>query len=238
MRAVARTTMRTAYALLRHELRLLVSLVLWVARRTHGAGNGTAAFPYSHGQGPLMFGFAFVCVIESLTMSVLLRDLPAIHRPVLILDVYTVVLVIGMHAAGVVRPHVLDMDGAELRIRRAAHVDLRIPLHQIAAVRRELRTTHHRADGELDLAIGARTTITLELAHPVAHLTFFGRPRRIHLIRFHADEPGDLVNALTQARTAPSATQPTHPTPPGPPAPTAPATVPPTAADSRPRSGR
>lgn len=229
MRAAMRTTLHTAGALVRHEVRLLVSLVLWVARRTHGADNRTA-FPYAQGEGPLMFGFAFVCVIESLTMSVLLRDLPAIHRPVLILDVYTVVLVIGMHAANVVRPHVLD--GDELRIRRAAHVDLRIPLAHIASVRRELRTTHHRTPGELDLAMGARTTLTLELAEPVVHFTFFGRPRPIQLVRFHADEPGDVVRALTQARTAPS------PTPPGPPAPTAPATVPPTAANSRPRSGR
>lgn len=194
--------MRTAAsALVRHELRLLVSLALWVARRTHQTRRGQG-FGYARGEGPLMFGFAFVCVIESVTMSVLLRDLPAVHRPVLVLDVYTVVLVIGMHAANVVRPHVLEADS--LRIRRAAHVDLRIPLHQIAHARRELRATHQRADGELDLAMGARTTITLELAQPVRHFTFLGRPKQIHLVRFHADEPGDLVHAITQARSAPS----------------------------------
>jgi hypothetical protein len=193
--------MRTASALVRHELRLLVSLALWVARRTHQADRGRA-FPYAHGQGPLMFGFAFVCVIESVMMSVLLRDLPAVHRPVLFLDVYTVVFVVGMYAANVVRPHVLDDDS--LRIRRAAHVDLRIPLEHIACVRRELRTTHHRTDSELDLAIGARTTVTLQLAQPVVHFTFFGRPKHIHLVRFHADDPGDLVHAITQARNAPS----------------------------------
>jgi hypothetical protein len=196
-----RSALRTANALVRHEVRLLVSLVLWVARRSHGTGN-KAAFGYARGEGPLMFGFAFACVVESVTMSVLLRDLPAVHRPVLVLDVYTVVLVVGLHAANVVRPHVLDDDS--LRIRRAAHVDLRIPLQHIACVRRELRTTHHRTDGELDLAMGARTTITLQLARPVAHFTFLGRQKHIHLVRFHADDPGDLVHAITQARNAPS----------------------------------
>lgn len=196
-----RGALRTANALVRHEVRLLVSLVLWVARRSHGTAD-KAAFGYARGEGPLMFGFAFVCVIESVTMSVLLRDLPAVHHPVLVLDVYTVVLVVGLHAANVVRPHVLDDDS--LRIRRAAHVDLRIPLQQITNVRRELRTTHHRTDGELDLAMGARTTVTLQLAQPVVHFTFLGRQRHIHLVRFHADDPGDLVQAITRARNAPS----------------------------------
>ncbi|WP_327716773.1 hypothetical protein OG381_15995 [Streptomyces sp. NBC_00490] len=192
--------MRTAAsALVRHELRLFVSLALWMARRTHQARHGRA-FGYARGEGLLMFGLAFVCVIESVTMSVLLRDLPAVHTPVLVLDVYTVVLVVGMHAANVVRPHVLDADS--LRIRRAAHVDLRIPLHHITGVRRELRASHQRTEGELDLAMGARTTVTLELAQPIRHFTFLGRPKQIHLVRFHADEPGELVRAVTQARNA------------------------------------
>ncbi|MEU5316067.1 hypothetical protein AB0G67_04990 [Streptomyces sp. NPDC021056] len=192
--------MRTAAsALVRHELRLLVSLALWVARRTHQTGHGQG-FGYARGEGSLMFGLAFVCVIESVTMSVLLRDLPAVHTPVLVLDVYTVVLVVGMHAANVVRPHVLDTDS--LRIRRAAHVDLRIPLHHITGVRRELRASHQRTEGELDLAMGARTTVTLELAQPISHFTFLGRRKQIHLVRFHADEPGELVRAVTQARNA------------------------------------
>ncbi|WP_405643463.1 hypothetical protein [Streptomyces sp. NBC_00019] len=197
-----------ASALVRHELRLFVSLALWVARRTHQTRHGRG-FGYARGEGPLMFGLAFVCVIESVTMSVLLRDLPAVHTPVLVLDVYTIVLVIGMHAANAVRPHVLYADS--LRIRRAAHVDLRIPLHQITGVRRELRATHQRADGELDLAMGARTTVTLELAQPVRHFTFLGRPKQIRLVRFHADEPGELVRAITQARNARSEQVPGRP---------------------------
>ncbi|MER6424105.1 hypothetical protein [Streptomyces sp. NPDC001137] len=178
---------------------------MWVARRTHGADGGRV-FGYARGQGAVMFGFAFVCLVETLTMSVLLRDYPAVHRGVLVLDIYTTVFVVGVHAASVVRPHVLGPD--VLRIRRAVHVDLRIPLDRIATVRRELRTTHQRADGELDIPVGAQTTITLELTAPVAHFTFLGRRRDIHLVRFHADDADTLVQALgrtlTQARSAPS----------------------------------
>ncbi|KOU57562.1 hypothetical protein ADK57_38965 [Streptomyces sp. MMG1533] len=192
--------MTIARVLVRHELRMLASLVLWAARRTHGTAGGGRAFGYARGQGAMMFGFAFVCVVETLTMSVLLRDYPAVHRVWFALDVYTVLFVVALHAANVVRPHVLD--SGSLRIRRAVHVDLRIPLEKISDVRRELRATHQRADGELDLAVGAQTSVTLELAEPVPHLTLLGRRRDIRLVRFHADDADGLVRAIRQARSA------------------------------------
>ncbi|WP_398935326.1 hypothetical protein [Streptomyces sp. IB201691-2A2] len=204
-------TVRAIRQLVAHEVRLLASIARWVARRPHGIGHGRA-FSYGRGQGAMMFGFGFVCVLESACMAVLLRNHPAVHRVVFMLDVYTLLLVVGMHAASVTRPHVLDDTGDEavLRVRRAVHVDLRVPLAAIASVRRELVTTHEKRDGRLDLAIGAQTTITLELSSPVRHFTFLGRPKDVHLIRFHADEPEALVREirtaleLTRERTAPS----------------------------------
>ncbi|MEV8428268.1 hypothetical protein [Streptomyces chartreusis] len=193
--------MRTVLVLVRHELRLLASIGLWIARRPNGIGTGTG-FGYSRGQGPMMLGFGFVIVIESIMMSVLLRNHPAVQRAWFTVDVYTLVLIVGMHAASVVRPHVLDDD--VLRVRRAAHVDLRIPLEKIARARRELRTTHERTEGELNLAIGSQTTVTLELTEPVAHFTFLGRRQDIRLVRFHADDADGLVKAITPARSAPS----------------------------------
>ncbi|WP_267713396.1 hypothetical protein [Streptomyces sp. CoH17] len=186
--------------LVRHELRLLASLWLWAARRTHGAVAGGAVFGYARGQGAMTAGFAFVCAVESLTMSVLLREWPTAHHVVLVLDLYTVVIVIGLHAASVVRPHVLDPAAGVLRIRRAVHVDVRIPLERIASVRRELRTTHERTDGELDLAVGSQTSVTVELAEPVVHVSFFGRRRGVRVVRCHADDPGALVRAVERAR--------------------------------------
>ncbi len=207
--------MRTAGALLRHELRLLASLALWLTRRTQVTYGGRA-FGYARGQGAMTAGLVFVCVIESLCMSVLLRDWPRTHHVVLALDVYTVVFLLGLHAATVVRPHVLEPDA--LRVRRGAQVDLRIPLTQVASVRRELRMTHTPAAGELALPVGSQTTVTLQLAEPVAHFTFLGRRREVSTVRFHADDADTLVNTLRplveevrRARTVPS-------TSPGPPA--------------------
>lgn len=191
--------MRIARLLVRHEARLLVSLVLWVARRTHGTRSGRA-FGYARGQGAVMFGFGFVCLVETVAMSVLLRDWPTVHAVFLFLDVYGIVFVVALHASSVVRPHVLNLGDGSLRIRRYVHVDLRVPLERIASVRRELRMTHERADGELDVEVGSQTTVTLELTEPVTHVTFLGRRREVRVVRFHADDADGLVRALGQAR--------------------------------------
>ncbi|CAL9408229.1 hypothetical protein SUDANB58_01588 [Streptomyces sp. enrichment culture] len=185
--------MRVARALVRHELRMLASLALWAARRTHGTGGGRA-FGYARGQGATTWGLAFVCAVETVGMSVLLRDLPVAHAVVLVLDLYTLLFVVGLHAASVVRPHVLG--SGFLRIRQGLHTDLRVPLERIASVRRELRTTHRRAEGELDLVVDSRTSVTLELAEPVTHVSLLGRRRPVRTVRFHADDADDLVRAL------------------------------------------
>lgn len=209
MRSTYRSTHRNAYriahSLVRHELLLLVSLLRWVARRPHGVGEGRRAFGYARGQGAMMFGFGFVCVVETVTMAVLLHDFPLVHQVFLVLDLYTILIVVGLHAASVTRPHVLD--GTTLRLRRFATVDLRVPLTAVASVRRELRTTHEKRDGELNMEVGSQTTVTVELTEPVSYLTFFGRRREVRMVRFHADESDQLVRLIrefTQERTVPS----------------------------------
>ncbi|MFJ8665608.1 hypothetical protein [Streptomyces sp. NPDC093600] len=200
-----------------HELRLMASLGLWVARRRHGVRAGGRAFPHARDQAALMYGFAFVCLVETVGMSYLLADLPAVHAVVLVLDVYTVLFVLGLHAASVTRPHVLT-SGA-LRLRQAAHIDLTIPLGTIAAVRHELRFTHEKADGELNLAVGSQTSLSIELTESVDVPRLLGGTRPIHTVRCHADDARALVQALrpaltqaltqalTRERTAPSPAQ-------------------------------
>ncbi|WP_369388858.1 hypothetical protein AB5J72_15645 [Streptomyces sp. CG1] len=162
-------------------------------RRAQALGR---AFGYARGQGATTAALVFVCVVETLGVSVLLRGMPTAHDVLLVLDVSTVLLVIGLHAACVVRPHVLT--GEALRVRYGAHVDLRIPLDAITAVRRETRSTHRPAQGALDLAVGSQTSVTLELAEPVTHLTLLGRRKDVSVVRLHADDPGGVVRALTR----------------------------------------
>ncbi|MGW2113697.1 hypothetical protein [Streptomyces zhihengii] len=191
-----------------HELRLMRSLVMWPLGRRDGVGDGATAFGHARDQAALMFGFGFVAVVETVALSVLLRDFPALHAVVLVLDVYTVLFVLGLQAAAVTRPHVLD--GAGLRLRQGAHLDLRIPLGLIASVRRETLFTHEKHDDVLDLPIGSQTSLTLQLAEPATFATgFLGRPRTVRTVRFHADDPKALyaaVRAAVDARPGPSTT--------------------------------
>ncbi|WP_425834545.1 hypothetical protein [Streptomyces fractus] len=185
--------------ILGHELRVFASLGRWVARRRHGVPAGASAFPYARGQAVMMYGLTFVCVVESFGMWALLRNWPTLHHIVLFLDVYTVLMMLGLHAASVTRPHVVTADA--LRVRRAAHVDLRIPLERIASVRRENKYTHTPREGELNLDVGSQTSITLELADPVRHFTFLGHPKDVHLVRLHAEDPDLLARTLEQRLT-------------------------------------
>ncbi|MFH8340806.1 hypothetical protein [Streptomyces sp. AM6-12] len=188
--------MRGVQRLVLHEARVLGSLALWVGRRRQGVEGGRE-FGYARGQGATLLGLAFVCVVETIGVSVMLRDWPLAHDVMLVLDVYTVLLVLGLHAAGVVRPHVLTGDA--LRVRYGVHVDVRIPLDAISSVRRETRTTHERAEGELDLPVGAQTSVTVELAAPVEYVTLLGRRKDVRVVRLYTDEPTALVRTLTPA---------------------------------------
>ncbi|MGW2226547.1 hypothetical protein [Streptomyces formicae] len=184
-----------------HELRVLVSLAMWVTRRRHGVrGAGDLAFGHARGQAAVMYGLTFVCVVEAYGMSVLLRNWPTAHTVMLVIDVYSVVLLLGIHAASVTRPHVLSSD--TLRVRQGAHRDLRIPLARIAAVRAERRFTHEPADGVLDLPVGSTTSLTLELTDPVTAVGFLGKRREVTTVRLHADEPERLTTALRERLAA------------------------------------
>ncbi|MCP9960852.1 hypothetical protein LUX05_04670 [Streptomyces somaliensis] len=188
--------------LVRHELGLTVSLVRWVRRRRHGVREGVEAFGHARDQAALMYGFAFVCAVEAVGMSWLLWDVPVVHEVFLVLDVYTVLFVLGVHAASVTRPHLLD--GRVLRLRQGGHVDLAVPLDSIATVRHQPLFTHGKADGELDLKVGGQTSLVLELAEPVEAVGLLGKRRPVRLVRFHADDPRALHAALRRARTVPS----------------------------------
>ncbi|MCX3058706.1 hypothetical protein [Streptomyces beihaiensis] len=189
-----------------NEGRRLGDLWMWAARRRHAVPAGAEVFAYAREQAALMYAMTFVYFVEAFGVWVLLRDAPSLHRIVLPFDVYTVLLVLGAHAVCVTRPHVLCAD--TLRVRRGLRVDLSIPVTLIAAVQRENRFSHPAREGELDLDVGARTSVTLELTGPVTHFTAFGRAREVTVVRLHAEEPDRLVRLLgqrlTRARTEPS----------------------------------
>ncbi|MET9607117.1 hypothetical protein ABZZ17_18870 [Streptomyces sp. NPDC006512] len=198
--------------LLLHELRAAASLGRWVLRRPHGVGPGDAAAAYTGPQTAMMYGLVFVSVVETVALAFLI-PWPAVHRVVLVLDVYGVLLMLALHAACVVRPHVVGADGS-LRIRYGALFDLTVPADAVASVRVDRRypqgrlvtLSHGDGDGDgdgdehavLDLIVGSQTSVTLELNRPLEFRRPLGARARARTIRFHADDPRALVTALRQ----------------------------------------
>ncbi|WP_251058871.1 MULTISPECIES: hypothetical protein [unclassified Streptomyces] len=188
--------------LLLHELRAAASLGRWALRRTpHGVGAGDVAAGYTGPQTAMMYGLLFVSLIETVGLAVLI-PWPAVHRVVLVLDVYGLLLVLAMHAACVTRPHVVRSDGS-LRIRYGALFDLTVPPDAVASVRVDRRYPEGRLvtlsqDGVLDLIVGSQTSVTLELTRPLPFIRPLGARARASTVRFHADDPRGLVTALRQ----------------------------------------
>ncbi|MFD8417164.1 hypothetical protein ACFV2Q_36420 [Streptomyces sp. NPDC059650] len=190
--------------LLLHELRALASLARWALRRPpHGVAAGDLAARYTGPQTAMMYGFLFVSVVETVALALVI-PWPAVHRAVLVLDVYGVLLLLAMHAACVTRPHVVRGDGT-LRIRYGALFDLVVPPDAVAAVRVDRRYPEGRLvtlseDGVLDLIVGSQTTVTLELTRPLAFTRPLGARARARTVRFHADDPAAVVAAVRGGR--------------------------------------
>ncbi|MFD6416969.1 hypothetical protein [Streptomyces sp. NPDC060194] len=187
-----------------HEARVLAGLARWVLRRRDDGGGSAEAFGHARDQAAMMYGMAFVCVVETVALSFLLAPWPVVHAFVLYLDVYTVLMVLGLHACSVTRPHLLTggPDGV-LRLRQSAWFDLAVPLAAIDTVGCELRAPDRstRVDGVLDLPVGGQTSVTLRLTEPVEVTGFLGRTRRVEVVRFHADAPRELVTRVRRARS-------------------------------------
>ncbi|MFD0021576.1 hypothetical protein [Streptomyces sp. NPDC058382] len=206
--AVLRTVVpEQARRLLGHEVRGLYSLGLWVLRRRHAVSEGALAAPYTGPQTAMIYGLLFVSVVETV-MFALLVPWPVVHRILLVLDVYGVVMVLALHASCVTRPHVVGADGS-LRIRYGVLFDLRVPAAAVASARVERlypdgRPVRLHPDGVLDIAVGSQTTVTVELTAPAGFVRPLGGRGLAHTVRFHADDPRSVVAALTPVRTAPS----------------------------------
>ncbi|MFF3212837.1 hypothetical protein ACFYYB_19470 [Streptomyces sp. NPDC002886] len=181
-----------------HEGRWMASLGLWATRRGHGVGAGDTAVGYARAQASTMYGMVFFFSIETVGVSFMLAAYPVAHLVMLILDLYTVVLVLGLHAAAVTRPHVVGQ--GELRVRRGARLDLRIPLDRIESVRHDLRfpDANKSEDGVLEVVIASQTSITVTLTESVTVVSLWGRRTQVRTVHCHADDPRTAVAAIRQ----------------------------------------
>lgn len=205
-----RTARRTAAALappwvrriLGFDLKGLVSLVLWAGRRRHGVPPGAVAVSYSGAQTMTMAAFLFALVVELAVADVVLREFgapPALRTTILVIDGYSVLLVLAVIAACVTRPHVVT--GDQVRLRYGVFFDLTIPRGLITGVRGVRGSDEKglvRVEGDgLSIAVAAQTNLVLELSEKITAVRPLGGRAGIRSVRFFADDPGAAMRALT-----------------------------------------
>jgi hypothetical protein len=186
-----------------HEVRCLHSLWLWVRRRRHGVGAGAHPAPYNAPQNAMMWSWIGLSAVETAGLALII-PWPLVHAVTLYLGVYGLVLMTGMQAACVTRPHVVEADGS-LRLRQGGLFDLRIPAEEVVRLRAERRFPDGRAvqareDGSLELIVAGQTTVTAELTGPVGYVRPLGRRGTAHTVRFHADDTAALIAAFEARR--------------------------------------
>lgn len=177
----------------------LVSLVMLAARRRHGVPAGGVGVSYSKGQTAIMLAFLAAMVIELVGVDLLLRAVDApesLRLIVLVVDLYSIVIVLAVIAACITRPHVVT--DQEVRVRYGAFFDLRIPREKIASVRTVRNYNEDGlvrvSEGRLAVAVASQTNVLVELTEPIVAVRPLGKRVEVRSVRFYADDP-DLVGA-------------------------------------------
>ncbi|MEV0584298.1 hypothetical protein [Nonomuraea sp. NPDC050310] len=184
--------------LIAHELKCLTSLGYWIARRKHGIGPGRRGFGYFRGQSTTLMMWLFAMTLEGFAFYLII-PWPVLHKIMLILHVYSIVLVLGVIAAGHVRTHVVG--AGVLRIRYSAAFDLSVPLGLVVSARIGAKIHDggliRLADDRLDVIVSSQTNVTVHLSEPVTVVRPLGRTGTASVIRLYADDPREFVRALS-----------------------------------------
>ncbi|MBE1531602.1 YdbT family protein [Actinomadura algeriensis] len=190
--------------IMRFDMGGLVALGMFATRRRHGMPPGAVGVSYSKGQTTTMLAFLSAMVIELVGLELLLRAVGApegVRLVFLVVDLYSIVIVLAVIAACITRPHVVT-DG-EVRVRYGVFFDLRIPREKIVSVRTVRNFNEsglvRAAEGRLAVAVASQTNVVVELSEPVTAVRPLGKRVEVRSVRFYADDP-DLVGT----RAAPS----------------------------------
>ncbi|WP_327109281.1 hypothetical protein [Nonomuraea glycinis] len=177
------------------------SLGLWVLRRRDGVPPGAIEVTYSRAQSTTMMIMLGMMAVETVAVELLLRamDVSAwVRLPVLVLDVYGLLIGFAVVAACVTRPHVVT--AGELRIRYGAFLDVRIPRELITAVR-VVRGYNESGlvgvvDDRLTVVVSSQVNMVVELSEPITIVRPLGRRAEVRKVRFFADAPAVAQSAL------------------------------------------
>ncbi|MFD5247564.1 hypothetical protein ACFWIW_23695 [Amycolatopsis sp. NPDC058340] len=185
-------------ALIRNESRTMAGLWLYVSRRKDGIDGDAVAVPYGSGGKPIFVVLAVVSAVEA-GLFWLIDFGIVVDVLLLVLGVYSALLVFGIHAGTVVRPHVIS--SREVRVRYSSFYDVRIPRENIAALR-HLKESHDPRKAQkfrdgtwLSHDNFYETNLIAELREPITVTRPLGATETVRVVKFQADDPKAAVEA-------------------------------------------
>lgn len=184
------------------EARTFASLGRWIARRPD-VPAGATPIGYSRGTLGIPIALSAAAGIEIVAVHLLI-PWPIARLVLDLLGLYALVMILGLLAGRIVRPHLLTAN--HLVLRSGPHICARVPLEAIARVRRDrqLDSTGPEVlddgnagdwdDAVLSLAGPDGTSVTLDLSRPVpvsvpAYPWSAPESREVSSIRLHVDDP-------------------------------------------------
>ena len=189
------------------EARTFASLGRWIARRPD-VPAGAVAIGYSRGTLGIPIALSIAAGIELVAVHLLI-PWPTVRLILDLLGVYALLMILGLLAGLIVRPHLIV--GGELVLRSGPHVCARVPLSDVTEVRRDRRLSPTSAavdtDGDRDiLALPGPdgTSLTVLLARPV-EAAMPGMPwaapemRQVSEVRLHVDDDDVAARLLREA---------------------------------------
>ncbi|MEU3624302.1 hypothetical protein BS329_05155 [Amycolatopsis coloradensis] len=176
----------------------MAGLWLYLRRRVDGVADDAVAVPYGSNGKTIFIVFAVVSLVEAGLLWLIDFGLVA-DLLLLVLGVYSVLLIFGIYAGTVVRPHVIS--SRELRVRYSSFYDVRIPRENVVSLR-NLKESHEPAktrafrDGTwLSHDNYYETNLVAELREPITVTRPLGRTESVRVVKFTADDPEAAVEA-------------------------------------------
>ncbi|WP_233629602.1 hypothetical protein [Amycolatopsis sp. WAC 04197] len=185
-------------ALIRNESRTMAGLWLYLTGRKDGIDGDAVAVPYGSGGKPIFIVLAVVSAFEAGLFWLIDFGL-VVDILLLVLGVYSALLVFGVYAGTVVRPHVIS--SREVRVRYSSFYDVRIPRENIVALR-HLKESHDPAKAKafrdetwLRHDNFYETNLVAELREPITVTRPLGATETVRVVKFQADDPKAAVEA-------------------------------------------
>ncbi len=177
----------------------MAGLWLYLRRRKDGIDSDAVAVPYGAGGKAIFLVFTVVSAVEAGLFWLLDFGLAA-DLLLLALGVYSVLLVFGVYAGTVVRPHVISP--REVRMRYSSFYDVRMPVGNIVSFR-HVKESHEPAKTRtfLDRTMisydnAYETNLVVHLREPITVTRPLGKTAVVDVVKFHADDPKAAAEAF------------------------------------------